>query len=190
MSYQCADRRYKYYRCKTVKNSEGICDNVNSIRQADLEAVILKELQILLDQHFAPEKIKLQKTVSAENRLKAVDTDKKQLEKQIGKLRNSSVQLYKDKLNGLLDDDQFKLLNDSFNAELKQLRERLELLNTEIEKLACEKNIQHSREEILEKYRNVEKLSFELVRELIEGIYVGKINQVTNEREIEIKWKF
>ena len=39
------------------------------------------------------------------------------------------------------------------------------------------------------KYKNIDKLSFELVREFIEAIYVGKINPKTNEREIEIHWK-
>ncbi|MGN0149929.1 MAG: DUF4368 domain-containing protein [Clostridia bacterium] len=36
----------------------------------------------------------------------------------------------------------------------------------------------------------MEKLTFELVHELIDAVYVGKINSETNEREIEIHWKF
>lgn len=190
MSYQCADRRYKYYRCRTVKNSNGVCDNTKSIRQVDLEAVILKELQMLIDTYYDPEQIRLNKKNSAENSINIVELEKKQLDKQITKLKSSSVQLYKDKLNGLLDDEQFKLLNDSFNAELKQLRERSELINKKLETLTCEKNTKHSREEILEKYRNTSKLSFDMVQEMIEGVYVGKINPETNEREIEIRWKF
>ena len=190
MSYQCADRRYKYYRCRTVKNSNGICDNVRSVRQSDLEAVILKELQILIDNYYDPEQIRLNKAVSAENTLNTVEIEKSQLDKQITKLKSSSVQLYKDRLNGLLDDEQFKLLNDSFNAELKQLQERLKLLDEKVAKLNAKSNTSRSREEVLEKYRNVEKLSFELVQEMIERVYVGKQNPETNEREVEIRWKF
>ncbi|MDD6763027.1 MAG: recombinase family protein [Clostridiales bacterium] len=190
MSYQCADRRYKYYRCRTVKNSSGICDNINSVRQADIEAVILKELQKLIDNYFNPQQIKLQKTSTAESVLVAAETEKRQLDTRMTKLKNSSVQLYKDKLNGLLDDEQFKLLNDSFNAELRQMEERLKLLDEKIAGLNDKCNKSRSREEILQRYRNVEGLCFELVQEMIEGVYVGKTNSETNTREIEIHWKF
>ncbi len=190
MSYQCGDRRYKYYRCRTVKNSSGICDNINSVRQTDLEAVILKELQMLIDNYFDSKQIHLQQEDSAENSIKAVKAEKKQLDKHIIKLKNSSVQLYKDKLNGLLDNEQFKLLNDSFNTELKQLRERMELINKRIEKLTYEKAAKCSHDEFLERYRNVEKLSFELIQEMIERVYVGKPQSETNRREVEIRWSF
>ncbi len=188
MSYQCADRRYKYYRCRTVKNSEGICDNVHSIRQIDLEDLILKELQKLSDTYFDEEQITLHQKQS--NRISAIEEEKKQLGKKIVKIQNSSVQLYKDKLSGLINDEQFKLLSDNFNSEINRYNERLELIEKEIERLAGEKQSKLSREAVLSKYKNTEKLTFELVHELIEGVYVGKINPETKEREIEIYWKF
>lgn len=188
MSYQCADRRYKYYRCRTVKNSEGVCDNVHSIRQIDLEELILKELQKLSDNYFDEEQITLHKKQS--NRISAIEDEQKQIEKKITKLQNSSVQLYKDKLSGLINDEQFKLLNDNFNEEINRYNERLELIEKELKRLSGEKQSKLSREAILSKYKNTEKLTFELVHELIEGVYVGKINPETKEREIEIHWKF
>lgn len=57
MSYKCGSERYKYYRCKTVKNSNGICDNVNSIRQIDLEAAILAELKNVIKSYMDSDKI-------------------------------------------------------------------------------------------------------------------------------------
>lgn len=188
MSYQCADRRYKYYRCRTVKNSEGICDNINSIRQIDLEDLILKELRKLSDTYFDETQISLHQKQS--NRISAIEEEKKQLEKKIAKIQNNSVQLYKDKLSGLINDSQFKLLNDNFNSEVNQHNKRLELIEKELECLSGKKQTSLSREAILSKYKNTEKLNFELVHELIEGVYVGKINPETNEREIEIHWKF
>ena len=47
-----------------------------------------------------------------------------------------------------------------------------------------------SREMILEKYKNIDKLTFELVHELIDKVYVGALNPETKEREIDIHWKF
>lgn len=187
MSYQCADKRYKYYRCRTVKNSEGLCGNVHSIRQLDLENLILREAQRLSGFYFDETQINLQQKQS--NRISAIEDEQKQIEKKIAKLQNSSVQLYKDKLSGLINDDQFKLLNDNFNEEINRYNERLELIEKELERLSGEKQSKLSREAILSKYKNTKKLTFELVHELIEGVYVGEINPETKEREIEIHWK-
>jgi DNA invertase Pin-like site-specific DNA recombinase len=189
MSYQCADRRYKYYRCRTVKNSTGICDNVNSIRQVDLEALILKELKKLIDGYFDPNQITLHKGKSSKNKIDALEKEQHQIEKKIEKAQNDCVQLYKDKLNGVLGDAQFRFLSSTFNSEIDQCRERLKMIDEEISCLSCENTAKLSREEILAKYKDVDKLTFELVHELIGAVYVGKINPENNEREIEIHWK-
>lgn len=188
MSYQSGENRYKYYRCRTVKNSEGICDNINSIRQIDLEKLILQELQKLSDTYFDETQINLQQKQS--NRISAMEDEKKQIERKIAKIQNNSVQLYKDRLSGLINDEQFKVLNDNFNSEINQHNKRLELIEKETERLSGEKQTSLSREAILSKYKNTEKLTFELVHELIEGVYVGKVNPKTKEREIEIHWNF
>lgn len=189
MSYQCAKERYKYYRCKTVKNSNGICDNVNSIRQIDLEAAILAELKNVIKSYMDSDKIEVTGSTGLYKKTEALKTEKNQNEKNISKLQNNSFQLYKDKISGLFDDEQFKMLNDSFNKELKQLQKRMEEINKELDKLEIQRNARKSKDEVLEKYKNVEKLTFELVQELIEGIYVGKTAE-NNQREIDIKWKF
>lgn len=189
MSYQCAKERYKYYRCKTVKNSNGICDNVNSIRQIDLEAAILAELKNVIKSYMDSDKIEVTGNTGLNKKTEALKTEKNQNEKNISKLQNNSFQLYKDKISGLFDDEQFKMLNDSFNKELKQLQKRMEEINKELDKLEIQRNARKSKDEVLEKYKNVEKLTFELVQELIEGIYVGKTDE-NNQREIDIKWKF
>lgn len=186
MSYRCADRRYKYYRCKTVKNSDGICDNIDSIRQIDIENLILKELQKLSDTYFDETQITLQK--KQDNHILAMKEEYKQLEKQIAKAKNNSLQLYKDKLNGLINDDQYKLLSNAFNSEIEKYQERLKLVSDEC--LSDEHRINLSKESVFSKYKNIDKLTFELVHELVNTVYVGKINTETNEREIEIHWKF
>ncbi len=189
MSYQCADRRYKYYRCRTVKNSVGVCDNINSIRQIDLEAVILKEFKSLVDDNFEPDTIKLNEKSAVSSKIETYEEEKKQIEREITKLQNSSVQLYKDKLSGLLDEGQFKLLNDSFNSEVNSYKQRLEVIDKKLKAMNAEQKSRRSKVEILSKYQNIEKLSFELVQEMIEGVYVGKLDS-ENEREIEVHWAF
>ena len=116
--------------------------------------------------------------------------EKRQIENKIAKLQNDSVQLYKDKLSGIVSDEQFKILSGSFNSELSNYNERLELIEKECIGLSTEKKTTLSREMILEKYKNIDKLTFELVHELIDKVYVGALNLETKEREIDIHWKF
>lgn len=190
MSYQSGQHRYKYYRCRTVKNSEGVCENIHSIRQTDLEAVILRELKSVINDYYDSKQINLHKEASQIDRFDTLEIEKNQLEKRIAKFQDSSVQLYKDKLSGLIDDEQFKLLSGSFSSDINRYRTRLDLINNEISSLSHERKQDLDKEEALSKYREIKSLSFELVQELIESVYVGKNAEGTNEREIEIHWKF
>ena len=162
---------------------------MNSIRQIDLEAAILAELKNVIKSYMDSDKIEVTGNTGLNKKTEALKTEKNQNEKNISKLQNNSFQLYKDKISGLFDDEQFRMLNDSFNKELKQLQKRMEEINKELDKLEIQRNARKSKDEVLEKYKNVEKLTFELVQELIEGIYVGKTDE-NNQREIDIKWKF
>ena len=83
MSYQCSKQRYKYYRCRTVKNSAGVCNNTHSIRQIDLEDLILKELHKMSETYFDENEIKLQKKRDSQNRLSTLQEEKRQIENKI-----------------------------------------------------------------------------------------------------------
>lgn len=190
MSYQCAERRYKYYRCRTVKNSEGICDNVCSIRQIDLEAQILEELNSILNDYYDPSMINLKKEQLSDDRLTTLNKEKKLYECKITKSQNDSVRLYKDRLSGLISDGQFAMISESFNNEIKESKNRLDIIEEEIKMIETDKKFKLTKEEILKRYKTVKKLTFELVNELIDGVYVGKTDPETKERVIEIHWKF
>ena len=44
--------------------------------------------------------------------------------------------------------------------------------------------------ELFNKYQQLEKLNRVIVDEFVDKIYIGKINDETNTRDIEIKWNF
>ena len=45
-------------------------------------------------------------------------------------------------------------------------------------------------EDLFNKYQQLEKLNKVIVDEFVDRIYIGKINDETNTRDIEIKWNF
>lgn len=185
MSYKCADTRYKYYRCRTVKNSDGICSNSDSIRQITIETAIVNELNILINKFLDPDMIDIKNT--QQEREVSVQQEISQTQKRLERVKANSVQLYKDKLNGLITSEQFKILNDAFSDEINQMKKRKEMLGVE---LIREKHDKCEKIDVVEKYQNVEKLNFELAHELIDGIYIGCKDPLTEERKIEIHWKF
>ena len=44
--------------------------------------------------------------------------------------------------------------------------------------------------EIFSKYQKLEELNRVIVDEFIDKIYIGKLNEETNSRDIQIKWNF
>ncbi|MGN0149364.1 MAG: DUF4368 domain-containing protein [Clostridia bacterium] len=98
--------------------------------------------------------------------------------------------MYRDKINGVINDSQFQMLNESFNDEIAKCNDRIKVLGEEIAVLENKMCNQLTKEEILSKYKNVEKLDYELLHELIDKICIGKLDKETKTREIEIYWKF
>lgn len=45
-------------------------------------------------------------------------------------------------------------------------------------------------EKIFSKYQELKKLNRVIVDEFIDKIYIGKLNEETNSRDIQIKWNF
>ena len=82
------------------------------------------------------------------------------------------------------------MLNAAFNEELQGCRARAALLEDEIKGLKVIRGSEKTRAEVLERYKNIDKLTFELMSELVEGIYIGKLDPEKNERKMEIKWRF
>ena len=48
----------------------------------------------------------------------------------------------------------------------------------------------NNNEKIFNKYKKINKLNRIIIDEFIDKIYIGKINNETNTRDIKIKWNF
>ena len=69
----------------------------------------------------------------------------------------------------------------------------LEAINKKIEKYYDEvslSKIETKNKKIFSKYKTLESLNRVIIDEFIDKIYIGKLNEETNKRDIEIKWNF
>lgn len=98
------------------------------------------------------------------------------------------AQMYTDKLDGIITTEQFLTYREKYRTESRQHEKSIELLKTKLDN--CNLNpSSFDPKTIIDKYRKIDKLTFQIADEFIEKIIVHK--KVNGEkRKIEIKWKF
>lgn len=187
MSYRLTNGRYNYLRCKTVKISNGKCNNTSSIRLDDLENAVLSEINNLLQNFYNPKFIKIDKNSNMDIKKSRLEIEKQKLLNIKNKKESYMLKLYEDKLEGHITEEQFKIYNSKFSDELHLTNHRIENINKEISN--CNYNTYNDFENVIKGYKKISKLTREIVDEFIEAIYVGTTDK-NNERLIDIKWKF
>ena len=96
--------------------------------------------------------------------------------------------MYKDKLDGLLSDEDYTLFRESLAEEEKQLSARIEEINMQIEKCRTQQINTESQKELIEKYTEFTQLDRNIADEFIDYIEIGSVTDDGN-REIHIHWK-
>ena len=92
----------------------------------------MEELKKIVDKYYDPSIINLKKEQAFSDKLKNLNDERKMLESKITKCQNDSVKLYKDRLSGFINDEQFSVISDSFNQEIEESKKRLGLVLEEI----------------------------------------------------------
>ena len=67
---------------------------------------------------------------------------------------------------------------------------QIESINDEIEYYKSKEESLKNNDKIFSKYQKLTKLNKIIVDEFIDKIYIGKLNNETSERDIQIKWNF
>ncbi len=179
----------RYLRCPTRQVDKSSCKG-SFVAEKTVEKTVLKELNLLIKQYLNVDQ--LQENII----LKQFRNDKEKLQKEISqyqanidKKSNAIKNLYIDKVNGIISQEQFI----EFNADFQKEKQDIETLLAEKQKKLLEVNNEQetlkSKRKILEQYVNVTELTREMTDNLIDHITVGAKDPTTKKREIEIYWK-
>ena len=188
------NRRYQdgshrsYLRCKLFVTSgkRRLCSN-HSIRLDQLIDLVSERIRFYVQTYFRLEKLDVQPRQNT--RITTLETERKQLTAQMEKRSTALKTLYLDKVSGLLSEDQFLELNQSFLKEKAQMEKRLSQIDSELAAVGKSE----SREELMRRAEDLLKLETiprELVVMLIEKIEIGQRNRETGQQEVKILWKF
>ncbi len=179
-----------FFDCSVHWKDKAKC-GTHYIRESILNRMVLKHIQLVMDyvlryrQHFVAVMEQQLRVESAE----AIRANKKQLERnenRIAELKRLFIKIYEDNAKGKLNDERFDMLNQSYEAEQKQLESEVIKLRQEIE-------VQERQNENIEKfiqkaqnYVGIEELDPYALRELVKAIYVEAPDKSSGKRRQHI----
>lgn len=178
--------RYYGLQCAAYKTGAMNCPNKSSISGLVLEQNILDELNAIIEQYCQADKIKFSDIYSEQLR---------QLEPELSKLnerRNSAekrlVSMYKDKLDGVISNEDYILFRDKLSGEERELSARIDDIKSKI--IDCREHIRNNdgKKSVIEEYTHFSKLDRIVADEFIDLVEVGMADN-NGERDIHIHWK-
>jgi len=190
-------KRKSSYVCGTYRNTSktGFKCTMHYIRKEVLEELVLVDIQRVFRyitenkaEFLAHAKAKYEKGLEK-------STAKARQEYNRGKARLSELdtifrRLYEDQIFGKITEAQFASMAGSYTEERETLTTRI----AEIERLLRQSDEQKSNAtafvRIVERYEGVDELSFELLHEFIDKIFISEVDKSICTREIEILYSY
>ena len=120
--------------------------------------------------------------------IKILEKEKHNLDKKIEDNKVFYRNLYEDKVKGTITEDMFCMMSADYLREIETMTKRIETIDNEIKSLEIVKEERKQADEILKKYKHIDKLNRVIVDEFIDKVYVGCYNKETKTRDIEIEW--
>ena len=186
------NKEYLQCRGNTARNGH-ICDNVESIDLNEFKDYVLKCIKTKINEYYDLSKVSkeyyLQNVYSnIDNDIERLENEKRKLELDIENKNNILVQLYADKVIGVISQTEFNVIKNSNTIELEKLNVKLSEIDTEILNLKSDKSKQIDRVKLFEQYKDITELNKVILDAFITKIEIGKIDPQTSERPINIEW--
>ena len=186
--------KHEYLVCSNNRDGYDDCINKSSIRYDVLENIVLNAINEKIKKFYDEEALRKeeqkQKNNKFKNKIDSLESQKQNVENQIAKTRNYLRKIYEDRTDGLITDKQFKDLIEEYNKNEDMYNEQIKSINNDLSLYQMKEDVLKDYKEIFSKYQILEELNRVIIEEFIEKIYIGKLNEETNTRDIQIKWNF
>lgn len=132
-------------------------------------------------------KISLIFTDNSRIQIERISRQIESINKEIAKVQSRFKSLYYDKVDGIITQDEFSVLNEDCKSKENSLQKQLNELNDEIERINQRQAHADNVKDIISEFKNIKKLDRYTVQTLIDYIEIG--GNRTN-RIIQIHWNF
>lgn len=186
--------KYSYLVCSNNNDGYNNCINKSSIRYDKLEETVLKEINKIIEKYY--DKTLLEKGIlkkekeEISTKIFILEKQKKYLLEKLNKTNNYLQNLYEDKVNGVINANQFKELINKYNDNENKLKKEIKNINKKISYYEKIKKDERNIKDLLKKYTVLNQLNRVIIQEFIDKIYIGKVNDENKTRKIKIKWNF
>ena len=178
----------QYYglQCATYKTGAMNCPNQKSISGLRLEKKILDELNLIIENYCQSEEIQL--TDIHQEQINNLNQHLSTLEERHKSAKNRLVSMYKDKLDGILSDEDYALFRENLTAEEQAISRQIDDIIHQIEDSRKRLENAESQKALIQKYTHFDNLDRSIADEFIDTIEIGIVSE-TGEREVHIYWK-
>jgi len=186
--------QHNYLVCTSNIKGYDDCINKKSMRYDTLEQLVLDEINKKIKEFYDKELLEKEAENSLKslykNKIKSLEMQKADFEKKMIKTRDYLRNLYEDKVNGLLTTDQFKELMGNYNSNEDSYKEKIKSIEEEINIYKMKEQVSNESKKIINKYKHIKELNKIIVDEFIDKIFIGKLDEDKDTREIQILWNF
>ena len=185
---------HEYLVCSNNRDGYNDCINKSSIRYDVLENIVLEAINKKIEKYYDEESLSKIETKNKKSRfadkIKSLENQKLEAIKKVSETRKYLKSLYEDKVNGIITAEQFKELVSDYNSNESIYNDQIKSIDNEIEFYKKKEIATNDNKKIFSKYKTLESLNRVIIDEFIDKIYIGKLNEETNTRDIQIKWNF
>ncbi|MBP0967946.1 MAG: recombinase family protein [Oscillospiraceae bacterium] len=186
--YYNTSRTIKYYglQCATYKTGAMNCPNTRTISGKVLEQTVLDALNDIVSQYCQTDEIRF--TSPCEEQLRTLERSLVRLSERHASAQKRLVQMYKDKLDGMMTDADYVLFRQNLSDEEQELTQRIGAVRQQITEVRERMNGAAGQEALIAQYTHFDTLDRTVADEFIDCIEIG-MTDARGEREIHIRWK-
>lgn len=186
----------EHMRCSTYAKEQDKC-SAHYIRTCVLNEIVLGELNKLLTMVRGNEEEFIKRVMSSSVQRKSSELTKakkalKQAEKRIAELDKLFTRLYEDNVLGRLSDERFTMMSAGYEEEQAKLKATVAELTTLIDGAEQKSSDVTAFLKVVHRYEHIEKLTPEIMHELVDKIIVHEPDKSSGKRvqDIEIHFRF
>lgn len=184
---------YNYLRCKNYSKSHGaICSVSNRISYAELIDVVEEQFRKLIESYF-DNKNAVEKTIGQLKfsnyslKVNKLSNELINIDRKNDELNRALSNLYIDKLNSIVKEDEYVIISSTLKSDMEKLLQKRVNTIQEIEEIKSFIEKQDGVKDMLLKFKKDNKLTHQIVNEVIDYIEIGLQND--EKRDIIIHWK-
>lgn len=192
-AFKGSEKLYSYLRCKiyAASGKKGFCTS-HAIRLDLLQGIITEKLKEYINNYLDETNVahRLQAESDISSRIKSLQIDITNIEKQLQQSTQVLKSLYLDKMKGNITNEQFIELKRGFSIDNDRLIKRKEDIEKLIDELGENSRNFDKWVEIVKQYKEFKELTHTMITEFIEYIEISEKSKETGEQKVKIHWKF